>query len=262
MDLRPPPKRSQHDVHDLDALFAWLEDHYRIFDQYASSSDPVSTTSFARANVNYVDADDITINPGACLLDGSTKSLLYWDSALSFKFGSGGSNGSSDDLVATDWFYLYVDDSAVAAAQTNILTASEFIGKKADPTWSNDKMGWYDSNDRCLFAVRTDGGGDILKFHNWGTDDVLYDVAIEDLASTDINTTWVEVELTVPLISSGTYISARTSSVGAAAANAYWRSGQSSGGGHLWGRSAAGCYYSIQFFCSSCRNTSHRWNWD
>jgi len=66
-----------------------------------------------RPKFEWKDADEIYINPGVYHHKGTTEQFVYWNSKLTFQFGSGGSNGSSDDLEASKRFYLFLDDSAI-----------------------------------------------------------------------------------------------------------------------------------------------------
>ncbi|MFV1975491.1 MAG: hypothetical protein ACC651_07055, partial [Candidatus Scalindua sp.] len=80
-----------------------------------------------RAKFIYKDSDEIYINGGTYLHKGTTDQIVYWNSQLTFQFGSGGSNSDSVDLAVNDWFYVYLDDTAIVAANTSILTASELV---------------------------------------------------------------------------------------------------------------------------------------
>lgn len=146
-----------------------------------------------RPKFAYSSTTAIVVNPGAYMLADIWR---YWDAALTFTFGSAGSNAGSDDLAVSDWFYLYLDASTILT--DIVLIASDFIGSITEPTWSDAEHGWYNGSDRCVFAVLTNGASEILKFfHNEKY--ILYGNCIEDLASTDIDTTWVDVTLTLPI---------------------------------------------------------------
>jgi len=112
-----------------------------------------------RAKFTYVDANTITIGPGMYQHAGTTNQKVYWDSDLTFD--------STD--TGSQWYYLYIDDSAIVSAGTNELTASEFINSTTAPTWSDAKRGWYSGNDRCIFAYYV-ASGSIITFHHDGGD--------------------------------------------------------------------------------------------
>lgn len=108
-----------------------------------------------RAKFSWVDADTITIGPGAYFHAGTVEQVVYWDADLTFD--------STD--TGTQWYYLYIDDSAIVTAGTNVLTASELVASTTAPTWSDAKLGWYNGEDRCIFAYNV-GSGSILEFHH------------------------------------------------------------------------------------------------
>ncbi len=242
MDLRPPPKRSQHDRHDLDAVFKWLEDHYRIFDRYVSEDSHYSLTALDdRPRYRWKDANEIYIGIGSFLHNGTATQTVYWNSELTFAFGSGGSNGDSTDLAGDDWYYVYIDDSAVILAQTALLTASEFVAVTTEPTWSDTKKAFYNGNDRCIFAVQTDTGA-VLEFHH--TDDfVLRADDIRDLEPTDIDTTWTVATLTAPSFTTKIQIRATCYYVDGTSIGYLRTAGQVGNVGHSLGTVRSGAQY-------------------
>lgn len=138
-----------------------------------------------RANFTWKDADEIYINPGVYEINGK---IVKWDSQLTSDIGS---------PDTSDWYYLYLDDSAIGTA-SKTLTASDFIWSNTEPAWSNAKHGWYNGEDKCIFAVRTDGSSNILEFFHDGGRFVEYDAYIADMSLTDIDTTFIDVTLTIP----------------------------------------------------------------
>ena len=238
MDLRPPPKRSQNDKHDINALFAWLEDHYRIFDQYVSVESGILTFDFNRPKFRYKDTDEIYIGAGSYFHSGSqAKQLVYWDSELTFAFGSGGSNSDSTNLAQSDWFYLYLDDSAIIAAQTPLLTASEFVAVTTEPAWDVDKAGWYNGNDRCIMGFRSsDSAATVRIFYHDGGTYWHWDTRYQDLADTDIDTTWTAVTLTLPVYSNVADVLFRTFYGGSGNSRLYYRVKGSSTNGTYTGK--------------------------
>jgi len=183
-----------------------------------------------RARFAYKDADEICIYPASYDHRGTTNQILYWDSTLTFKFGSGGSNEGSTNLAASDWFYVYLDDSAIVTAATNVITNSEIVAVTTEPAWSASKHGWYNGSDRCIFAVLTDSDSHVLDFQQDG-DFVQYDVQVTDLDAIDIDDTWTDETLTLPKFASEalcTFIGTTT----IPAVTGYWRKNGSSGTGH------------------------------
>jgi hypothetical protein len=145
-----------------------------------------------RSIFSYKDIDEIYLG-GACYRHaGTTYQMVYWTATLTYQFTG---------LVAATWYYLYLDDSAIVTAGTNVITASELIHSDTGPTWSNYKRGWYNGNDRCIFAVRTDAFSHLLEFIQ--AKDFVMSNPITDLTTTDVADTpnWTSVSLTIPIFS-------------------------------------------------------------
>ena len=140
-----------------------------------------------RAQFVWKDADEVYMNAGAYYHNGTVNQVVYWNSQLTFQF---------QNLAASDWSYLYLDDSAIVTAGTNLLTASEFVDSTTEPTWSDAKHGWYNGEDKCIFAVLTDGSGNILEFFHDG-DMVVFEDDIQDFGWTEADT-FVDVTLSIP----------------------------------------------------------------
>jgi len=108
---------------------------------------------------------DISIRSGGYNLYGV--GWVSWDSELTYTF----------TMPADDWDYLYLDKSAIDTAGKTILTASEFIESTTVPVFSNAKGGYYNGDDRCIFAVYgySDAGSNKIKpFHHYGGELVLW----------------------------------------------------------------------------------------
>lgn len=115
--------------------------------------------------------------------------FCYWDSALT--------TAAIGTPSADTWYYLYLDYSAIT---TNVeITNSEFAWSTTAPTWDNGYKQWLNSDDRCIFAVKTNGTpDDILDFTHDGTGLVFFDAGVEDRAIADLDTTWTNVTLSIP----------------------------------------------------------------
>ena len=95
--------------------------------------------------------------------------------------------------------YLYLDDSAIVTAATNLIAAGQLVDSVTEPSWDVADHAWMNGHDRCIFAVRTNGSSQILEF--WHDGDVVYHaVGIEDITSQDADATFVDAEaaLTIP----------------------------------------------------------------
>ncbi len=150
-----------------------------------------------RPKFEYVSGTSIKVYPGVYDLDAKGKNVS-WDSALTVT-----------GLSGTDqWVYIYLDYSAISGTT---VTASEIIGSTTAPTWSDSKHGWYNGDDRCIFAVYFEGssinnfyhsGGDYVQFGDDKTE--LTYAAPTFNAWTDVTTSYHpvftrEVELTYQL---------------------------------------------------------------
>jgi hypothetical protein len=151
-----------------------------------------------RPSFGYGSTTTISIRAGAYHHAGASEQMLYWDSALTFTAGSGGSNVWSTNLGASQTHYLYIDDTAVVSLGSALLTAAEFMNSTTAPTWSSTKHGWYKGQDRCIFSFTTNGSSQIEEFYHDGGDMVFYADEVLDLTSTDIDLTWTAVLLTIP----------------------------------------------------------------
>ena len=60
--------------------------------------------------------------------------------------------------------YLYIDDSAVVTAGNTTITASELISSPTAPTLNTTKGGFYNGNDRCIYAFKQDASDDLDRF--------------------------------------------------------------------------------------------------
>lgn len=142
-----------------------------------------------RAPFTWSSVTAILIGGARYLHLGTTDQIVYWSEELTLNFTG---------LGNSDWYYIYLDDSAIVAADTNELTADEIIYSTTEPAWSDEKLGWYNGSDRCIFAVLTNGSGEILAFYHDG-DSVLYDLYIADLDQVDISSiAWTTVTITIP----------------------------------------------------------------
>ena len=145
--------------------------------------------SLTRGQFTYVDTADITARPSMYHHQGTTEQLVFWDSTLTINLSGAG---------ASTVYYLYLDDSAIVTAGTNLLTASEFIWSTTAPTWSDSRHGYYNGLDRCIFAILTDGSSNILRFYHDGGRYIEFDAQIVDLNGVDIDTAFTDVILTIP----------------------------------------------------------------
>jgi hypothetical protein len=169
---------------------------------------PGNMGMFKRTQFKYKDADEIYLEPAVYHSAGSTDQMCYWSSQLTFAFGSGGSNASSEDLDAgaTEFQYLYLDDSAIVSAGNNVITNSEIINSSTAPAWDAAQWGWYPSSatnnvqatDRCIGAILINASNNVVEFFHDGGNQFMYADQITDRSEAALGTSWTDVTLTLP----------------------------------------------------------------
>jgi len=129
----------------------------------AVASEIMSPGYYNRGEFIWSSATNVLLNGGAYNLMGTTNRLVKWESQINFAFAGLGNNETR---------YVYLDDSNISAAPSagtvTITTSGDFIHDTQAPTWSDEKQGYYNSLDRCIFAVRTGGSANILEFFHDG----------------------------------------------------------------------------------------------
>lgn len=171
-----------------------------------------------RAEFVYKDADEIYINSGAYELNGKH---VWWDSQLTKQLVG---------AAADTWYYLYLDDSEIAGS--GLIDTTKFIFSDTAPAKSHAKHGQYNGNDKCVFAVLTDGAGNIVEFFQNGNY-VGYATGIYDQASTPLDADFSdEITLTVPSFVRRAEFHFRWDYIDGSS-SLWWRTeGQASAGGH------------------------------
>lgn len=187
-----------------------------------------------RAKFGWSDADTITLETATYEHNGTTQQTVYWNSQIVFNAGdnSADSNPDSSALGNNEKHYIYIDDSAVVASGSPILTDSELLNSTTAPTWNDAKQGRYNGNDKCIGAFVTDGSGNILEFHHDGGRFIQWDAHIEDVPPEAIaSASWETKTLTAPFEKIMCII--RSGYGGTGAANLFYRITGSSGTGIL-----------------------------
>ena len=129
----------------------------------------VLLSGFARRpKFSYKDGDEIYIESFVYHHDGTKEQLVYSDAQITFHFESTGSNADSEDFANEDFFYVYLDDSAIVTAGTPVIEAGQLVANTTEPTWTVAKHGWYNGADRCIFAILTDTTPAIEEFFHEG----------------------------------------------------------------------------------------------
>jgi len=135
---------------------------------------------------SYNTTNSITISPGRYHINGSTERFITWDSELTYTFTS---------LGASEYHYLYIDDSDVGS--DNVLAATDLFNTTTAPTWSNSKLGYYNNNDRCILALRTNTTNGLREFYH-SNDLIHWDSGLNIWNGYPRSTAWQNVTTTVP----------------------------------------------------------------
>jgi len=237
------------DVPDIEENFDWLRQLVRMCIGWKDNTIAnVSPPGPQRSRFSYSDADTIIILPGVYFHDGTTRQTVFWDAAITFNLGPGGSNGLSDALGADEWHYIYLDDSAIITQASPELDAGCFLNDTTAPTWSDAKHGWYNGSDRCIFAVLTDGSNNILEFFHDGGDLVYYAGFVHDRDSEDLDVAWTDVTLTIPAFCRRAQVLLESYYVDGTVTLMWRTNGQTDGVGHHVGISAVGSELSSNTF--------------
>ena len=134
--------------------------------------------------------DDSTLRINPCNYHVSGKGNVNIDSPV--------------DLSVTEagWQYIYIDASEISPTSTFerlSITATAIYASATVPTYSTGvtKRGWYNGEDRCIFAVYVEAG-EILGFTHDGGTHVLWDTDRND--GTHNGLSWATKTLTIPPI--------------------------------------------------------------
>lgn len=133
-----------------------------------------------------------TYNGGATAYTVKCKSATYlckdkicwWDAELT--------TGAIGTPAGNTWYYLYLDYSAITSGTE--ITTTELIWSDTAPSWNTTHKQWMNGDDRCIFAALSNAAPDnILEFfHEGGV--VFHADEIAELAATDIDTTWTDID--------------------------------------------------------------------
>lgn len=167
--------------------------------------------------LSYSSSTAINIGGGMWALTGTTNRHVTLSAQTTFTLGSAGSNSSSTDLGASQIHYIYLDDSAIEAADSNALTASEFINTTTAPSYNHAKAGWYNGNDRCIGAVLTDSSNAIVEFYIKGKHYYQYAAPVLEYTTAAAGVTYASLDLSSSVPGFSTMARLRVSDLGAAA---------------------------------------------
>jgi hypothetical protein len=112
------------------------------------------------------DVDTITLNGFRYHHAGTLEQIVKNDTTLTFDFVG---------LTTSAWHFLYIDDSAVVSAGTNVISATELLNSIDTPVWDADQLGYYGSaatntqaTDRCIAAFYSNSSNQLDQFFHSG----------------------------------------------------------------------------------------------
>ena len=113
---------------------------------------PPSIGCIKNAYVVYKNSTTVTVTPGYGEING-----YYWEVTEAYDI-------SLQPPNASDFVYIYIDHSASDYPDI------EFLGSMDEPIWSEDKLGWYNGDDRCIGSVYSPANiSQIEEFKTIGT---------------------------------------------------------------------------------------------
>lgn len=158
----------------------------KVTQNYYWYQDPVHLRGLAiRSKFERSGTSEITIHPGVYEIKNKIVSITSdVTSAIS---------STTND----DWYFLYIDNSSLSGSEGNA-TSGNFIWANTAPSYATTRHGWYNSSDRCIFAVYFSAGHEIRPFHHDGGDYVQFDQSTTDLDWTDVDLAYQDVTLSIP----------------------------------------------------------------
>jgi len=106
----------------------------------------------SRSVFGYVDANTITVSGGSYEVNGIMTTI------------AGSITTTAHGEVGGDWVYLYIDYSSIPSG--GVLVQADLIWSTTEPAWSDSNVGWYNGNDRCIFAVHITANAIDKFYHN------------------------------------------------------------------------------------------------
>lgn len=142
-----------------------------------------------RSQFTYVDGDTITVGGGSYDVSGT---LARITSAITT---------TAHGITGADWAYLYIDYSSIPG--TGILVQSDLIWSTTEPTWSHTLLGWYNGDDRCIFACRIAVTTDAIVIFRHARDLIKFDTPIATVIGDNAPQDWTDISaaFTMPVFS-------------------------------------------------------------
>jgi hypothetical protein len=187
-----------------------------------------------RPQFTFTDTDTITISGFRYHHKGTAEQTVWSDADIVYDFGSGGDNALSEDLGASEWHYLYLDDSAIVTAGVAQILAAQLVNNTTAPTWNASELGFYNGNDRCIMMFYSNSSSQIDEFWHFG-DKILWGTEITILAAAGWTTSFADVTCRLPNLAVNQQAVVTLNALVGLSTQHYWRPNGSSGSGHLIG---------------------------
>ena len=97
---------------------------------------PSSIGTIKGAFVQYKDANTVSVSIGYGEANG-----FHWEITSVTDYDV------TESPIVDDFIYIYIDDSQSSYPSVTLTDST------TEPSWSSDKQGWYNGNDRCIGAI-------------------------------------------------------------------------------------------------------------
>lgn len=227
---------------DFDTLFTAIGNQMYTEDNYIADDQTV-TASLDALDMRVKDHDDnfnrhlyglmqraaFTYNGGSTAYTVKVSAAAYFCKTKHCFWNSELTTSAIGTPVASTWYYLYLDYSAITSGTA--ITATELIWSSTAPAWNATYRGWYNGDDRCIFAALTNSGPtNIGEFFHGGERTVFWADAITRLDGGAPGNTWSAVDLdpAIPAFSTTALVLFYAVYVDGAA-SLYWRTNSQTG---------------------------------
>jgi len=180
--------------------------------------------------MGYKQRSQFTYNGGVVAYTIKAEPAMYMCKEKVCQWKAELTTGAIGTPAADDWYYLYLDYSGITSGTA--ITTSELIWSNTEPAWNDTYAAWYNGDDRCIFAVRTNGTpNNILEFFHNGDFCVYADMIIDHAAASV--SSWEDVVLTIPKFTKRAECTFSGTAAGGDLESAFWRTnGQTGSTGH------------------------------
>lgn len=124
---------------------------------------------------------------GAFAVKGTVSLVLTVETSFTYYCGT--------SLNAETLYYLYIDDGKVVNSGGTQLGSTLLTHSITAPEYSLSKEGFYNGNNKCIFAFSTDSSGKIVPFFHDGGRLVTINVGDVDIGGMRIPPDWEQISL-------------------------------------------------------------------